>query len=356
MKKSNLVLSFFVGAIALSVATLSMSLAWYASADRAFVETIVMTIDADRELLISTEENGNYVKRLDNSNLMDPGLFAPITAAYSSKWLNNSEAPVFYDEANYSIEKDESTLRVAETGYFSQKLYLLGDDDLYVTIDPSDTYIHPSENNKAYASILYSNYQEYGTDAQKALSVEDIETRLNQLVNAMRYSLLIKDLETNEYDYYIIDPNKNGVTTYGGLLDNNCNKYYDHYEDAGESYERVYGELVGDINDIEYDEPLSEDSDYLDANEEPNAFNAKNKKGVRPAILSNSNVEFKQEESIEVSEFSNDTKPFLIPVYRETPREIILSIFIEGWDLDSVNYTMGSTFNANLSFAIEREM
>lgn len=359
MKRSNLIISMFVGAIALSVATLSMSIAWYASADQARVETIVMTIDGDRDLLISTAEDGNFVKKLDNSDLMDPGVFAPITAAYSSKWLNNSDAPVFYDETNYAIQKDAELLTVAENGYFSQKLYLLSDDDVYVTIDPSDSYIHPNSNNKAYAQILYNNYQQYGTEAQKALDVDEIEDRLNKLVYAMRYSLLIKDLETGEYDYYIIDPNKNGDTIYGGLLDNDCDRYYDFYVDADENFERVYGEIVGDSNNIVYDVPLNEDSDYLDVDEEPSAFNAMHKKGVRTFNLEASKaqgVDFKKEDAIEINDFQNINKPLLIPVYRDTPREITLSIFIEGWDLDSINYTMGSTFNANLSFTIEREM
>ena len=359
MKKSKLVLSFFVGAIGLNIATLSMSIAWYASADRARVETIVMTIDGDKELLISTQIDGNYVEKLDNSDLMDPGLFAPLTAAYSSSWLNNSDAPVFYDEVNYSIDKNESTLRVANSGYFSQKLYLLADDDILVTIDPSNTFIKPSDNNKSYAQLLYTNYQVYGTEAQKLLSVEEIENRLNKLSNAMRYSLLIKDLDTNEYNYYIIDPNKNEDTYYGGLLDNNCNKYYDHYEDQGESFERVYGEIIGNKDEIVYDSPLLEDSGFLDANEEPNAFNAMHKKGVRTfnkEASEEKGIYFKKEESIEVSDFEADSKPFTIQLLRDTPREITLSIYIEGWDLDSVNYTMGSTFNANLSFRIEGEM
>ena len=359
MKKSNLILSFFVGAIALSVATLSMSVAWYAASDTARVETIIMTIDGDRELLISTEPDGHYVQKLDNSDLMDPGAFTPLTAAYSSTWLNITDAPVFYDETRYDINKDVDLLRVATSGYFSQKLYLLADDDLYITIDPTNTFIAPNSNNKNYAAILYENYQKNGTAAQKALSKDDIEERLNKLVNAMRYSLLIKDLDTNLYDYYIIDPNKNQETIYGGLLDNNCDQYYDYYVDNGVNYERVYGELTGNKDNIVYDLASSEDSGYKHADEEPSAFNAKHKEGVRTFNYEASRekgIDFKKEESIEVSEFLNANKPIVFPVYRDTPREITLSIYIEGWDLDSINYTMGSTFNANLSFTIEREM
>lgn len=359
MKKSNLVISFFVGAIALCVATVSMSVAWYASADRAWIENIIMTVDGDRELLISTEADGRYVEKLDNSDLMEPGLFAPVTAAYSSKWLNVSDAPVFYDETSSDIEKDAELLQVATSGYFSQKLYLMADDDVYVTIDPTNTFIKANENNKVYAAILYENYQLYGDDAQKMLTKSEIEVRLNNLVYAMRYSLLIKDLETNEYDYYIIDPNKNNETFYGGLLDNNCDLYYDYYIDNNINYERVYGEIIGNKDEIVYDYPLDSDSDYKQPSEEPNAFNAKHKKGVKLFNYEASRekgIDFKKEESIEVSEFEGDNKPIIFSAYRDTPREIILSIFIEGWDLDSVNYTMGSTFNANLSFKIEREM
>ena len=69
------------------------------------------------------------------------------------------------------------------------------------------------------------------------------------------------------------------------------------------------------------------------------------------------NVEIKKEDSYDLKDFNDDPiKPFHFPVYRDHPQEIVLSIYLEGWDLDSVNYTMGAAFISELTFKIEREM
>ena len=99
MKRSKIILSFYVGAIALSAASLSFSVAWYATADKARINSIVMTIDGDRELLISTQKDGDYVQHLNNSDLFDPGTLSPVTTAHSEEWLSlKSDTPKFYDE------------------------------------------------------------------------------------------------------------------------------------------------------------------------------------------------------------------------------------------------------------------
>lgn len=361
MKRSKLVLSFYIGMIALSVSTLSMSIAWYASNDRARVESILITVDGDRDILISTQRDGEYKEGLTKDDLQDVGDFIPLTGAHSASWKESkSDSPIFYDETNHSLYEFAPLVTASSRGYFSQKLYIKTDDDLWVTIDPSKTYINANEEyNKQYAAILHGLYQEGNDEFLKQLSVEDIEERLNKLVNAMRYSILVTD--SVDYSYTIVDPNKEGETLYGGLLDNDIDRYYDYFirESDGQSYERLYGEIIGDRNNIVYDEPLDEDSAYESANEEPNAFNARHKKDVKRVNLEQTlanGVEIAKEDSHELSEFSGDDNPLRIPVYRNTPKEIVLSIYIEGWDLDSVNYTMGATFISNLSFKIEREM
>ena len=362
MKRSKLILTFYVGIIALSVATLSMSIAWYASNDRARVDSILITVDGDRDIKISTERDGEYLESLDNPSLMSVKDFSPVTAAHASTWVDTKkDMPVFYDETNYSLIENYSELvTVANRGFYSQKLYIKTDDDLWVTIKTDSTYINANpEYNKIYAEELYATYQSGENEILKALSKEEIVDRLNKLVNAMRFSILVTD--ATDYQYMIINPNKQHETYYGGLLDNDIDRYYDYFvrESDSQSYERVYGEIKGDLNNIVYDEPLEEDSAYENANEEPNAFNARHKKDVKRFNLEKSlenGIEIAKEDSHELSEFSGNTNPFVIPVYRDTPKEIVLSIYIEGWDLDSVNYTMGATFISNIAFKIEREM
>ena len=66
---------------------------------------------------------------------------------------------------------------------------------------------------------------------------------------------------------------------------------------------------------------------------------------------------FKEEGAHGLDEFKNRVNsPLNIPVYKNKANRINVSIYIEGYDLNSVNYTMGATFLANLDFIISREM
>ena len=361
--KNKLILSLYIGCIALSVATLSMSVAWFAAATRVQVNSIDISIDCDRELFISTAKDGEFVERLEQDQLMQSGEFMPLTSAHSSNWLDvKSDTPHFYDETRYSTIEDAELISEANRGYFSQKFYLLSDDDVYVTIDSSKTFFVPNEaENKKFAERLYDEYQATGDDYHKSLSVEQITEQLNKLANAMRFSILVTN--ENDYDYVIIDPNKNEEFTYlGGLLDNDIDGYYDYFIKSSDNkfYERVYGETIGDTSNIVYDPSKIYDSSILNPNEEPSAFNAQHRKDVNTFNLDKSKengFEIKKEQAFDLKDFKQDAPvPYHFPVYRDEPQEIVVSIYIEGWDLDSVNYTMGAKFISNVAFMIEREM
>ena len=371
MRKDRLIISFYVGAIALSVATLSMSLAWYASSNRLRIESVIISIDCERQLAISTDPDHGYKHSLSNDDFNDNLLFSPVTSAHNEWFELKSPTPVFYDDTVYSDVEEATGTVLSSTGYFSQKLYLKADDDVFVTIDPSATFINANKLfNDAYAQKLYEEYllkvniTNHDDDPtndvsdDELLTQNDFEERLSGLVNAMRFSVLVTD--EDDYNYVILDPNKTDDTYYGGILDNNVDRYYDYYTRSvdGLKYERVYGEF-NDKNLIKYDEPLAEDSNYEDETEEPNAFNAMHKKDVKRFNLEKSlanGFEIKKEDSHTLDEFIGNNKPFSFSVYRDKPQEIVLSIYIEGWDLDSINYTMGATFDSNLAFIIEREM
>ena len=190
-------------------------------------------------------------------------------------------------------------------------------------------------------------------------SVDEFKEKLDGIVSAMRYSILIKD--ENEYSYTIFDPNKNEVKPIylGGVLDNDIDQYYDFYKKNGsdEYRERVYGEVTGDESLYDYTDVKDEDLDYLDSNDIANAFNARHKPGVKKFNLQESldkGLKIKKEEAIDLKNFNSSD--FRFPVYINQPKEIVVSIYIEGWDKDSINYTMGAAFYSDLVFKIEREM
>jgi len=254
-------------------------------------------------------------------------------------------------------------LKEVDTGYFSQDLYLFSDDDVYVTIDPNTSYIKPNEEyNKRYAAELYKQFQASNLKADlplKELSEEDIFERLNEIVKAMRFSILILS-DVDAYDYIIIDPYKDGDTLLGGVLDNDSDQYYDYYHDTSNiSYERIYGDM-NDRDLIVYDEASETDSELKFNDQEANAFNAKHKAGVRAfnyEASKENGFEFLEEGAYSLEEFKNRVNsPLNIPVYKNKANRINVSIYIEGYDLNSVNYTMGATFLASLDFVISKEM
>ena len=342
MKKSKLILAMYIGVVTLAVASVSMSVAWFFASRTLYVNSINITIDTDRDLKISESKDDHYVDRIDHNDKDANGSFMPLTSAHSSEWTSQrKDSPIFYDESGCSDIEDYVSYRAVEDGYgyFSKKFYLLSDDDVYVTIssDESKTYfekneeynepfakskaheikqlknsydqvketylnlkeqsetnpgsVDPAELKKAETDFMladkeletYLERHRYLTNEELELNEEALQdiilNRLNKVADAMRFSILIKDGE--EYSYTIIDPNKNGTTLLGGILDNSVDQYYDSYLEGStnEWCERVYGEVSGEIV---YDEPYDGEESYKDPSLPSSAFNARHKKGVKP--------------------------------------------------------------------------
>ena len=347
-KKRTIILASLLAVVAIS--SVSLTLAWYANSDNLNINTIEVQIEGDRELLISTSgEEGTFKEELSYDELQQVPVFVPTSTMYSSEWLKTKrEKPIFYDASNSLVSTDGIPfLREMDFGFYSQELYLYSDDDVYVTVDALNTSI--AENalfNNAYAQEIKNDYPD--------LTVEEIVDRLNNIVKSMRYSILIPDEEC--YQYVIIDPNHNEEEVYmGGILDNNISRCYDSYFKNNNLFEVIYGEIENRELAV-YDEALDEDSELIG---EPSAFNAKHERGVkrfnREKSLENG-MKIAKENALYLSDLAEDESLFYFPVYEYQPRKIVLSMYIEGWDFDSINSTMGANFLAKLQFKIFREM
>lgn len=361
MNKKRLILSFFVGMLAITAASLSFSLAWYATASRLYIDAIDIAIDAERKLKISTvDQEDKYVDHLSYEDLRhDVGVFAPVSSVFSDEWVNlRAPKPMFYDQAFTWELPGEPERHEAHYGFYSQEIYIGCDDDVYVTIDREKTFIHANEEyNKKYAHEIKDDYPEY--------TEQEIVNKLNVIPESMRISILVP-LETpdGDYAYYIIDPNKeenDEEVLFGGILDNKNQKlehYYDCYLKDNELYETVYGD-VNDRSLIVYDEDVvSEDTTIVG---ERSAFNAIHRKGSHKFNYQASyekGMRFATEKSISYSDLEKKPNLISIPIYGRSrgARKIIVSIYIEGWDPRSINSTMGASFIADLSFEILREM
>ena len=353
MNKRKLVISLILGTVALSVISLSASLAWYASSDRLQVNSIDLDLRTDESvgLYIGTSTNEEAFKeKLSNEDLNKVKQFAPTSSMFHNHWLDaKKDMPEFYNLTEHDIYGVPDFNKPSSEGFYQQKLYLLNNIDYYVTLDTEQTFITSDKtSNHLRAQALVGKVGE--------LTVDEIEEKLNKLENSMRFSILVNT--PNFYQYYIIDPNKdeNKVTYYAGRLDVNADEYYDTFNDR----EILYGE-VENRDAIVYDNP--EDPTFVKPYKETpneffgNAFSGKNDKAAYTYNEQNSlqaGVKYKQEPSISLDDINSNDNPLLIPCYNGVPTEIVLSIYLEGWDLDCYNSTMGASFDAQLSFKVLR--
>ena len=325
MKTKNVITLGIAGISLILAASITSTVAWYTGSSYLAITNIDVRLK-DPNLTISVD-NYSFVSKLNNDSLGYVDNFTAVTSAFSNEWIKRKEQmPVFRDGyaagSDYVFNK-ASDYTVANTGYFSKVLYLKSDIDAYATFDKELTRFLPNTEN---------NHSE----------------KLDNVVNCMRFSILVLDYE---YKYYIYDPNKSGVTYLGGILDSSNSGYYNTY--AGK--EILYGEVYSndpqkDVRDcIVYDDPLEEETHEFERNE-MTCFNANNARGDRKVNFEKSvDLVRKIEDSISYDEVE---KKLLIPLKANVSTKIVLSFYQEGWDLDNTNFIVHSNFFTTVSFMI----
>ena len=360
--KQRIIMSCIIGSVALSALSLSITLAWYASSDRVNVGAFEVKINGNHNLLISTvNEIGTFKESLSKEDLNDVELFVPVSTMHKNLWMDEkSDTPLFYDTSFYNVPATGvPQIKTVERGFYQQKIYLLSDFSYNITLDVDETtFSFDKDANQKRAEQLHEENDE--------LSVEEYKAYLDNLVNCVRLSILVPDEEN--YSYFIVDPYKeeNQVTYYGGRLDNDNDGYYDTYEylDGSNIVEKetVYGEVL-DRSKLVYDEPTNEPVVEL---EEVNHFHGNSFKGVSKGSAYTFNEEktkenldegetiYAIEESMSFADINSARNELLIPCTAGVPKEIIVSIYLEGWDLDCVNATMGASFVDNICFKLAK--
>ncbi len=370
MNKRKIIISTLTGTIALAALSISLTLAWYGASARLNVENLEVSVYAKGDLKISTTADlDSFVTDLSNedlNNLSEDFLFAPVSTMHKNKWMDEKAAvPEFYDSASKQIlSSGEPYLEKAEYGFFQRDIYLLTSiSNQYAVLDLADEAdggcFFKTGDNFARAQDLYNKYHDVW-----GLSLNEIQDKLDSLINCLRVSILVN--QENDYHYYIIDPTKNegDITYLGGRLDNDKNNYFDSYSDLNHLHKEV---IYGEVNDrslIAYDDPV--DPGFKD-NSSPavvdeashflgNSFVANSKPSVYTYNESKSKengFEIAQEDSLSLEKLKTDDQSLLIPLTGGVPTKIVLSIYLEGWDLDCINATMGASFNTKLSFKLK---
>lgn len=365
MNKNRLILTSLVGTIALGALSLSMSLAWYASGDRLSISAVDLQIKSENLIKVSTsKEIETFVTELD-LNSMDEGdqfsYFTPVSSMFRDKWfLENDKKPLFYDCSSADAFGDAQSNNT-ETGFYQKELYLLTATSQYVGLDLDKSLFESDEETNLLRARQFCASEQ---NANLNLSVDEVKEALNKLVDCLRVSILINDVEGDLDDrYFIINPSKqeNETTFLGGRLDNDNDGYFDTCpdvdpNDANKTIEKeiVYGE-VNDSSLITYNEPedpqASDDTIEQSHRFYGNSFNGKSKKSAYTfdeATSKANGLTFKEEGALSLDELDK----IVIPCYQNEPRQIVVSIYLEGWDLDCINSTMGASFNTKLSFKL----
>ena len=364
MNKRRIVISSIVGTIALTALSLSISLAWYASSDRLNINTIEINIQTDKELKISkSTEIETFVDGISESSSSANFLFSPVSAMYRSAWEDEKkDTPLFYDCSNYLVPSSGEPSRDETTrGFYQERFYLLADVDYYVALDiEQSSFAIDEAKNLAYAKKLYHEYDDW------EITEEELVAKLGDLINSLRVSILIPDQEA--YGYFIIDPTKqmgDEPVVYGGRLDNSRDGYYDTYEMLVDQHylekEVVYGE-VNDRSLVVYNDPIREkEPGEVEPSKETrrhfygNSFEAESMETVytyNEQASKENGLEFVKEDALTLEELNNNDPVLTIPCHKNEPREIVVSIWLEGWDEDCINYTMGASFLTTLSFKL----
>ena len=374
MTKKRIILTSLIGTVAIATLATSITLAWYGASNMLNINTFDIGIVGNPTLKLSTKTDlDSFREEITNEQLKEEigkdFLLEPVSSMYRNSWMDeNKDIPVFYDCSNYLTPSSGiPDKKVATTGFFSKKIYLLSSISYYVSLDLSEDktfFNNNSDANFSRAQTIYADIKK--KDPETTVTINELKDSLDNLKNCLRASILV-NIEGN-YKYYVIDPYKDtsDKTVFGGLLDNDGNGYYDTYLDTTEGLankkekETVYGE-VNDRSLIVYDEPENSGSDPSSYHPIPydpyfgNSVLGENKDTAytfnKQASIANG-LKFVEEESISFEDLRNNESLIKIPCYKDVITEIVISIYLEGWDHQCINATMGASFESKISFKL----
>ena len=357
MNKRRIVITALIGAIAVSTLSMTLTLAWYSSSDRLKVSTFDIDMNGNVQLLMSTSKDlETFKETLTTEDLVEKEfLFAPVSTMYRDRWFSQKgDTPLFYDSSSPALDgvvrEEEAT-----SGFFRKRLYLLSNTfDYYVSLDVSKCVFDVNEEaNYLRAQAIHTQYRQF--------SIDEIAEKLNSLRDCLRMSILVNT--EDYYRYYVIDPYKqeNEHIYLGGVLDNDNDGYYDYYTDDDHHVrEVVYGD-VDDRSKVAYDDPEDPNGvvQPIDTKGQifGNSFEAASRIDAYRFNQENSTeLTIAEEESYSLADADGDNTEILIPCYYNEPTEIVVSIYLEGWDKACINQTMGACFDANISFKFLRRI
>lgn len=347
--KTRLAIAGIALTSAILVASVGFTVAWYNGSSNLAIYNFDIKL-ANKELTISTD-NVVFKDHLTANDVKDaiPEKYRPVSSAFSNNWMiQKTDTPRFTygysnEPSNYNMTS-YGDVASANEGFFQKELFLKCTSFGKVAVDASNTFISADDaSNRAIASKIQSKLYPNKTE-------DEVIRLLNNIEKSLRFSILVlnddgQEIKDEDYQYAIIDPHKDGSTNLGGLLDTDLDGYYDSFDGK----EVIYGQ-VNNANDttLLYQSATIDDVGPSNTN---SCFEANHKKGVQPLDLNASSaagMEIVKEHSLSLDQLDD----FTFTLQADVSKRIVLSLYIEGWDQDSVNYTMFSRFLTGISFKL----
>ncbi len=333
---SGKILVATIGLFTLTLATSTVATyAWFAVTDFARIEQISMTLDNSNKMEIGyrTAEGIHYQDKIDENDLriIDPNYdknthLKDVTSAFSSSWLEEdveSKTPVL--RVPYSESQSNTMTEPATKGFIQFEAFLRCNEACHLYL-----------GHKTKATVLERWNREIA--ATTGYSAEE----LNHVLDCARFSILTRDV------YYIVElgQEKTTKTVFAGPLQaRNTFGYYD----AQDGKEILYGEYEGTPSYL----PAPEE-DYKPY-EDDTSFHAIHRAGIE--MVDTSSVAPAVEQTHVLSELvlpetaseAGDTL-CLGTLQPNEDFRVVISVYIEGWDLDLTDTLASGKFSLDLSF------
>ena len=347
MNKKRVIVTVLALDIAFLIGGVSLTAAWYGSGSHLRVTNIEISLRTPEELKIGVNDHDLVTELTTANGLTKVEQYSPVSSMFSASWLDEKKTlPEFrseYTTANINFPTTYKDSSRATSGFFRQELYLYCDMNVYVTLD-KDSLIFKEDNEKNLEKA-----EQYVLDHPGA-NKDEVLANLNSVKDSLRLSIL--DPNEDNYNYYIVDPYKNSDTYLCGALDVNNDSYFDPYFANNDSYEFIYGEYSNEDKVI-YDPISVADTEIVGTR---SIFNAKTKANTHHFNLEESiNNGFTPaiENSLGLNEVENG---ITIPLYAKTPRKIVVSMYLEGWDKDNIDLASNGSFISSFQFKIKKDM
>ncbi len=346
---------FVVGLLAFALtltASVTSTYAWFALSDAGKVSFTKLVIGEDHSLQIGLkEEDGNisYYDSVNDSILQSHFLnyvagspLADTSSMYQDEWLNeNTDYETAFPvlRSAYRVNGDHHKSEIADNGFYQFEFFFKADSDMYLFLDYTGTVCSP----------LHELNQKLADSSNGSVSVKE----LDNVVNATRVSFFSKD------GFIIFEPNQlsSSRTVFGGALDATVKDgYYDYDSRTGK--EIVYGEY-DDESTLVY-EPSKDTDSTLEGR--ATCFNAKHKAGIQSFNYEKSvenGLSFKQETTYTLNQlainqsqgqFDEETMKPIAKLKQNAPTRVVVTIYLEGWDLDVTEAIGNGSFTLALAF------